>query len=398
MKKNFMSVAILSTIGLGSTQAMADGHLDTITSALKNGKLTGQVYGGLTRTREVDSTVPATTTQKETDSELDFDFLRMGYVATVKDNVEYGVEIQLDPGNDVDSSSNVTIRDLYIAKDIGNEIVTLGRFKPIYDRTDAIEQSDALFTDPSIGLRIDGIEIKGVLPIGLNYSASFKKAGTKLVLTNDSGNTDSDLQDTFGFSTSLGWQGTNNNVQFGGYLAINTEDGNDTTDKTNGIATVDNNLATDTFIFAGNISAGFFNGILHYSEIEEELDDSITQTITTTERDGYTAYASFNLGGANRSFNDYGVLQGPKLSKDQWGQEIVVKYGQSTLELSDNGVLAPVQTEIDIFGIGYNAYCNEYTKIYALFEKVENAAKTKGVQGSTNENVETISIGLRLAF
>lgn len=405
MKINRLAAAIAATSIVVSTQAIADGHSNSVTSALANGKLTGQVYGGLTRsTTEVeDSKVDPKTTNEDTDTEFDFDYIRMGYIATVKEDVEFGIEAQLDPGNDVNSSSSVTIRDLYGKKSFGNNAVTLGRFKPIYDRE--AEQSDALFTNPTTGMRIDGVEFKGFQDTGLNYSASIQKGGLVDEDSSGSGNSDDETEDNFGISLSAGWQGGDNGLKFGGFIAFDQTDGDETSSKNTvtDVTTVTEEEETDKFIIGGNLDAGTIVAILRYTDTEVEDKSGNTSsgfTSTTTETDGFTLSGAFDLGGANRSFDQFGVLQGPKVANGEWGQEIVLHFSQTDTEWSQSGVSpsASIDTETDTFGIGYNAYCGKYTKLYALYETSESEAEEENVTGSIDTDGDTFTLGLRLAF
>ncbi len=411
MKINRLAAAIAATSIVVSTQAIADGHSNSVTSALANGKLTGQVYGGLTRETTETSTSPSTTTQETTDTQFDFDILRMGYTATLKDNVELGIEAQVDPGDDVNDSSSVFLRDLYGAKSFGNNTVTLGRFKPIYDR--ATREKDALFTEPTNGMRIDGVEFKGFQDTGVNYSASIKKGGLKKDDTNDgtgpSGNTDVETEDNFGFAFSAGWQGGDNGLKFGGFIAFDQVDGDEETEKdtTSGVTTkagtltTSENVESDGFLIGGNLDAGAITAILRYSdgEVEYESGDSSSGFSTrTVETDGFTLSGAFDLGGAKRSFDQFGVWQGPKLSKGQWGHEIVATIGQWTAEESTSGVSGSTDTDTDTYGIGYNGYCGEYTKVYALYTTSEDEETTTGISGSEDSESDTLTLGIRLAF
>lgn len=365
MKQLTMAVAAASVVVSGA--AVAGGHGDPVTTALANAKVSGEVYGAY-RNGTTDSGSGETEI-----SDFDIDELRLGLTTNVHDNKEFGIElgwIILDgPGN----NSATVVRDLYGAKSYGNTVVTVGRFKQIADRDNYMEQSDALFNDgASIGTigadrRIDGVEVKTHVDGGLHGSLSVYKGGVDTEITG----ADTEISRNLGFAASGGWQGGNDDMSFGVTLTVFQQDGNDP-----------GGFDTDGFGVSTFIATGPLTGTLSYADNESDPVGGGTKT----ENDGFQLMAALDLGGAARSFDQYGVYQGPSLGEDGRGYEAVISFGSGDSETGTT------ESETDGWGIGFNMYCGPYTKWFIQYTDSETEI------GSAKTETDGFAIGGRLDF
>ncbi|MDA7687946.1 porin [Pseudomonadales bacterium] len=384
MKTKILTAAIASV--MASSVAMAEGHSNAVSSALANGTVSGEVYGGYTNVG-IDSNV----TDPEADtniSDFDLDILRLGYNTNISDSTELGIEVEWTLGDGPGQNSETRIRDLFVAKSINdNTTVTLGRFKQLADRNEAVEESDAIFTGsvsgPStlqsiadfeetgedlesdvanLARRIDGIEVKHANASGLNGTVSIYKGG------NDTSGGDSDRQ--LSYAGSLGWQGGSDDLSFGATVALFKEDGGDTGQEADGYSLIVNGAM-------GPVVAS-----LTYADRTQE-----TNGAADVDYDSIGVAGAFNLGGASRSFDNYGVLQGPSVASGDMAYEIGFNYNSATVEEGAG------EYDADDMGIVLNAYCGPNTKVYLSYTDQEWDFGA----GGTAE-FDQIALGARLDF
>ena len=396
LKKLYVAMAI-STLA-APMAGMAD---DNITSRLAAGKLSGEAFGGYWNTK-VD--FDAGSSSESDSSDFTFDRVRLGYEAGVKDDVIFGAELELFPGSESDDVlSGSRFTDLYLQKNKPNMSKTLGRFKQTFNRESATELSDNLFTqmagftdtdfdsalgitDPSLadlyrGLlngadrRIEGGEIKGTQPTGLNYTFAVYKGGID--------STDGDSDRSFGYAGSVGWQGGDDDIQFGFNAGLFQQQGDESD-----VGSNVENVETMGYRLGGNLTSGIFSGNLYYASNEAEFDFN-GSSASDLENTTFGAHASFDLGGARRSFDEFNVRQGPSLSGDDWAYEAVLMYRQDSIEQDGSS------GDIDFtqWGIGVNAYCSEYTKLYGSYSSLEIDGG-----GSQKPTVDQFALGVRFDF
>lgn len=404
LKKIYAAMAI-------STMAspMAAIGNNEITSALSGGKITGEVFGGYWNT-SID--LDAGSSFNSDSSDITFDRARLGYEAQVKDNVIFGAELEFYNSSSLNFDTEATsgldeqrFTDLFLQKQRGDQIQTLGRFKQTFNRESAVELSDALFTqvagindstfqsslsgfsssDFSIisdvlggaDRRIEGGEIKGANAAGLNYTFALYKGGVD--------QRDGDSDRGFGYAASIGWQGGEDGLLFGFNAGLFMENGDETTN------TVAIDEITDSSIngvrLSGSIATGPLTGTVYYADniLEYQIDDNTTPDL---ENSTIGFDAALNFGGAARTFDGFNVRQGPSLAKEGWGYEAVVNYRLDTLE-SDGAA----DIDINQWGLGINAYCSEHTKIYGSYSTVEIDAGA-----SQKPTIDQIAVGLVLNF
>ena len=361
MKTKILTAAIASV--MASSVAMAEGDSNAVSSALANGTVSGEVYGAYRS--EDDDGVDS--------SDFDLDVLRIGYTTNVNDSTELGIEVEWALGDGPGENDQTIIRDLYVAKAINdNTTVTVGRFKQLADRNVAVEQSDALFTTlaleaDALGLRrIDGVEIKHANASGLNGTLSVYKGGE-----DTSGG---DTERNFGYAASLGWQGGADDLSFGVTAAAFQVDGDDS-----GAASTEDS----GYSIILNAAMGPVVASLEYLDTTEESTGN-----EDVDVDGIVIQGAFNLGGASRSFDNYGVLQGPTVAKGDMGYEIGFAYSTGTEE--ENGFL---DVDQDAMGIVLNAYCGPNTKWFLSYTDVET---DNGV--GADQEFDQIALGARLDF
>ena len=370
MKTKILTAAIASV--MASSVAMAEGHSNAVSSALANGTVSGEVYGAY-RQDGIDGGADS--------SDIDLDILRLGYSTSVNDSTELGIEVEWML--DENGNTATEIRDLFVAKSVSdNTTVTVGRFKQTADRNAAVEQSDALFTSSVSGpallggalgaglssdvanleRRIDGVEVKSANASGLNGTVSIYKGG------NDTSGGDSDRQ--LSYAGSLGWQGGSDDLSFGATVALFKEDGGDTGQEADGYS----------LIF--NAAMGPVVAALTYADRTQENNSGVD-----VDFDSIGVAGAFNLGGASRSFDNYGVLQGPSVASGDMAYEIGFNYNSATVEEGAG------EYDADDMGIVLNAYCGPNTKVYLSYTDQEWDFGA----GGTAE-FDQIALGARLDF
>ena len=370
MKTKILTAAIASV--MASSVAMAEGHSNAVSSALANGTVSGEVYGAY-RQNGIDGGADS--------SDIDLDILRLGYSTSVNDSTELGIEVEWML--DENGNTATEIRDLFVAKSVSdNTTVTVGRFKQTADRNAAVEQSDALFTSSVSGpallggvlgaglssdvanleRRIDGVEVKSANASGLNGTVSIYKGG------NDTSGGDSDRQ--LSYAGSLGWQGGSDDLSFGATVALFKEDGGDTGQEADGYSLIVNGAM-------GPVVAS-----LTYADRTQE-----TNGAADVDYDSIGIAGAFNLGGASRSFDNYGVLQGPSVASGDMAYEIGFNYNSATVEEGAG------EYDADDMGIVLNAYCGPNTKVYLSYTDQEWDFGA----GGTAE-FDQIALGARLDF
>jgi len=411
MKTKLLTAAIAVATLSSATSVMADG----ITTALANGTISGEAYGGY-RTGTIedqDNELGLGSTDSDF-SDGDIDKLRLGFNAQIMENVEFGIEAEWNAGDHADESSTTTIRDLYIAKTYGDTVVTAGRFKQIADRTAAIEESDSIIAEsaldagvaafadqvlsgapasftldvaefigeirwelaPSATRRVDGIEVKHANASGLNGSLAFYKGGV-----DSSG---ADMERNWGYSGSIGWQGSADDIQFGVTLAAYQED----SDESDAIA-----YESSGFSATVNADFGLAVAILGYSDNEIESENGAS---ADASQDGFNAQVAVDLGGAARNFDKYGVLGAPELAANEWGFEFGLTYSQ--IEHENDGYSGALlggtfDADLDQLGVGINAYHGLNKKVYLQYVDGE-----LDFDGGGSVEVDQILLGGRIDF
>lgn len=403
MKANKLYAALaITSLALPFT-AVAD---DDISSRLANGKFSGEAFGGARmESFDLDDGSPDSDA-----TDFTSDIVRLGYHANVKDNMIFGAELQLLPGSEAtDSLSATRLQDLYFQWQYDQKTKTLGRFKQSVNRESAVELSDARFTQgasfdlgatniqSSLGItsseanafiallngsarRVEGAEIKGFTDAGLNYTLALYKGGT------DTTGNDSDRN--FGYSGSLGWQGGDNNLQFGASIGLFMEAGNEIDDPTGGTGDITSN-DYEGYRFSGNIATGPVTANLYFADNTVETDVDGGTSAPDIENSSFGISASFDFGGAGRSYDNFGILQGPNLSGNDWAFEGVINLRQDSIEIS--GVSG--ELDVDTWGLGVNAYCGQYTKIYGSYSSAEIDGG-----GSEKPSVDQLAVGVRFDF
>lgn len=405
LKKTYIAVAI-------STMAspMAATGNNEITSALSNGKITGEVFGGYWNT-SVD--LDAGSDANIDSSDFTFDSAVLGYEAQVKEAVIFKAELEFYNSSSLNFDTEATsgldeqrLSELFLQKQSGDQIQTLGRFEQTFNRQSIVEGSaDALFTrtaafdstsfqnafaainplNSSIiadvlggaDTLIEGGEVKGANAAGLNYTFALYKGGVD--------QRDGDSDRGFGYAASIGWQGGEDGLLFGFNAGLFMENGDETTN------TAAINEITDSSIngvrLSGSVATGPLTGTVYYADniLEYQIDDN---TAPDLENSTIGFDATLDFGGAARTFDGFNVRQGPSLSKEGWGYEAVVRYRVDTLE-SDGAA----DIELNQWGLGINAYCSEHTKIYGSYSTVEIDAG-----GSQKPAIDQIAVGLVLNF
>jgi len=373
MKTKILTAAIASV--MASSVAMAEGHSNAVSSALANGTVSGEVYGAY-RQDGIDGGADS--------SDIDLDILRLGYSTNVNDSTELGIEVEWML--DENGNTATEIRDLFVAKSVSdNTTVTVGRFKQTADRNAAVEQSDALFTSSVSGpallgalgnglsadvanleRRIDGVEVTSANASGLNGTVSIYKDG------NDTSGGDSDRQ--LSYAGSLGWQGGSDDLSFGATVALFKEDGGDTGQEADGYSLIVNGAM-------GPVVAS-----LTYADRTQE-----TNGAADVDYDSIGVAGAFNLGGASRSFDNYGVLQGPSVASGDMAYEIGFNYNSASVEGSTFALGSDY--DADAMGIVLNAYCGPNTKVYLSYTDEE-----WDFGAGTTAEFDQIALGARLDF
>lgn len=412
MKRTNLTIAIAAAALASTSLVYADGHAsNTIKTALADSTLTGQVYGGYQNNEnEFVSGTPAAVTTSE-GSDFGLEEARLGLISQVKDNVELGIEMIWNAGAGPGQNSQTVINDLYLKKDYGNTSVYVGRFKQVADRRSAVERSDAIFTglnlDTGFGgisfatttlgpRRADGVQVSSFNDAGFHGSAAIIKAG---VDTENDANNNSDSTRKFGYSLTGGWIGGDDNLQFGVTLGYAQNDGDEDSD-----SGADTSSESDSsgYSIQTILATGPFVGGLNYNdgETESESRNGTTRSTEDNDADGYNLWGAFNLLNAERSFDQYGVLQGPNLSKGEIGYEVGLSYGSGDSATEENdGLGTPTsftksESELDAWSLAFNVYTGENCKWFFQYSQVESE------QGGNSLDLESTSftLGGRLSF
>lgn len=408
MKTKLLTAAIATASIMTSGVASADGHANSaINTAIENTVFTGSVFSAY---RMIDSDTNGDT------SDWDLDAIRFGFSTTIKEDTQLNVELGYSPGDKVDAFDTVgtledaddagfrlvSVRDLNLAKKIGNTTITAGRLRTIADRNDAAADEDSLFNSSLQGVAlntapiIDGIEIKSYNDTGLHGSAAAFKGG----LDTTGGDSERDL----GFNISAGWIGGNDDLSFGITLAYSDIDGGES-DVALGTAGTGEENESDGYSVSTFIAAGPVTATLAYSDRESESSDTVVDALgvvtgtssSDTETDGYGLQVAYDLGGAGRGFDHYGVWQGPTIAKGQTAYEVVFSYGMRNSEIKNGATGSELpadagsDTDTDSFGLGINAYCGPHTKWFLEYTTSENDPDM-GVKTDT----DVIAFGARL--
>ena len=400
MTKRILLAAITASSALTSGLAWADENANVssndssnvssniVTSALANGTITGEVYVGFfDKGYDLDNSSAASGYSA---SDIELDELRLGYSTRISDSTELGIEIELE--------SDDVIYDLFVAKSINDTTtITAGRFKQIASRDAAIERSDNPLTT-SVSLldiaaeaddttvngyalddlalltagfarRVDGVELKTASESGLNGTFSLYKGG------NDS--TDGDFKRNFGLAGSTGWQAIGDERQYGFTAAWFLQDGDQ--------SDTSNSADSHGYSFTANLATEFFAGSITYAGSEVDVEQ--LGVTTTNDVDGITIAGVINLYDAQRSTDQYGILQRPTALEDELSCEAGFNISTTSIDDGTNTI------DVNTISIAFNAYYGAYTKLYITWSEEEWE-----FDGGKNYVVDQLAIGARLDF
>lgn len=413
MKIKTLTMAVATASMLASTGVFAAADEYVALTAPTNIKLGLELYG-LFEDNSIKGSQESSSPGSFSDinnSTTDFsgDKLRLSLEAAVKEDVTMGLEAEWDIDTGGSGGSNTVINEAWMSRVFGATVVTGGRFKGLADRADYVEKSDRLFTYDSgstlgASRRIDGLGVRWGSDTGFNASANFYKSGQDSQTTVTSGviKTDNDLN--FGYSGSVGFQlgGTaDNGLTFGTAFSVFDEqqDESATTSFRNGMDRMGYSLE-------GYGKLGAFVGGISYGDDES---DSFTSNINGSNRvtvkkesDTLSTWGAWNLWNAERNFDSFGVLQGPKLKAGQYGGELVWRLGQTDYERTNSNSSSVDEFKSDAFfySIGYNFYCGQYSKWNLSYSsnELEYDAGSAFSSGLRDLETDQFTLGIRLDF
>jgi len=389
MKTKLLTAAIAAGSVLGSTSvlAAADSGSDALRTTLGNATLTAEGYGGYTNYEEDN------VSSKQELSDFDFDKLRIGLNGTIKEDVTFGFELEwvlndADFVDNVDGNSNdendLNLNDLYVERAFGTTIATLGRFKQLNERANSVEMRDHVFDGGNAfsdaDRRVDGAQVRHSNETGLHASGAVYKGG----VNDESASGDVERDRNFGYSASLGWIGSvGDGITLGGTFSGYQEDGNES------------EAAMSDFEWSGYaleavIGVGPVVGGLTWSTNEQEGTSGGTPNVDF-ETEHTSLWAAWNLSNAGRTFNEYGVLQGPSVNAGDLGYEVAIRYGMG----EDENKLSSFKEETDFWAIAFNLYCGSHTKWFAQISQEESE---DDATGATMQEIDVIRLGGRFAF
>ncbi len=396
MTKRILLAAITASSALTSSFTWADENANVsnnapnnmVTSALANGTINGEVYVGFfDKGYDLDNSSAA---NGYSVSDIELDELRLGFNTRISDSTELGIEIELE--------SDDVIYDLFVAKSINDTTtITAGRFKQIASRDAATERSDNPLTT-SVSLldiaaeandttvngytlddlalltagfarRVDGVELKTASESGLNGTFSLYKGG------NDS--TDGDFKRNFGLAGSTGWQAIGDERQYGFTAAWFLQDGDQ--------SDISNSADSHGYSFTANLATEFFAGSITYSGSEVDVEQ--LGVTSTNDVDGIAIAGVINLYDAQRSFDQYGILQRPTALEDELSCEAGFNVSTTSIDDGTNTI------DVNTIGVAFNAYYGAYTKLYITWSEEEWE-----FDGGKNYVVDQLAIGARLDF